>query len=280
MIDIKRNRYVNSIAEEWYDIIIRFFTKPCRPFIIKKKRIYFTSYSEKLRFQCLDVIFSHYKNDKRKRKKCVSQLLHWWQNLNKIILATPEQMDRQVSIWEKRKIGSKILLQNLSQVLISYYEFISKKFGYILVDRLQLKTCPYCNRQFIHSFKGRTLERPELDHFYPKSKYPLFCLSFYNLIPACHSCNHVKMEERIGVNPYRKGFKSKFIIIDDQGTPLSKSKIYKLTKKEIRLSFEGNDIEEQKNISVLGLENLYNKHTDYVKDLISQWHTMNMLKKL
>lgn len=277
MIDIKKRIDVNRISEEWYKIIMDFFTKPCRPFIIvinknnnNKERIYFDSYAEKLKYQCLEVVFLHYNKDKRHRKRCVSQLLYWWRNLKKIILATPDQMNKQISIWEKRKIGSKILLQRLSQVLIPYYEIIAKKKGHFLVDQLQLKTCPYCNRQFIHSFKGRTLERPELDHFYPKQEFPLFCLSFYNLIPACHSCNHIKMEERLGVNPYQKGFRSHFVITDNRGVKLTKSKIYKLTKKEIRLSFDRNDVEEEMNVSVLGLEDVYNKHTDYVKELIDK----------
>ena len=95
-----------------------------------------------------------------------------------------------------------MLLKVLSPVLVSYYDNVSKKYGRDLVDKLNIKTCPYCNRQFIYTFNGRAPERPELDHFYPKANYPLFCLSFYNLIPACHSCNHVKSEEEIGINPY------------------------------------------------------------------------------
>ncbi|TCL67476.1 hypothetical protein EV196_10232 [Mariniflexile fucanivorans] len=31
--------------------------------------------------------------------------------------------------------------------------------------------------------------KPELDHYYPKSLYPYFGVSFYNLIPSCQSCN-------------------------------------------------------------------------------------------
>jgi hypothetical protein len=31
--------------------------------------------------------------------------------------------------------------------------------------------------------------RPQFDHWFPKSKYPLLALSFYNLIPSCSVCN-------------------------------------------------------------------------------------------
>jgi hypothetical protein len=30
---------------------------------------------------------------------------------------------------------------------------------------------------------------PEIDHFYPKDKYPFLAVSFFNLIPSCLTCN-------------------------------------------------------------------------------------------
>lgn len=90
------------------------------------------------------------------------------------------------------------------------------------------------------------------------------------MIPVCHSCNHVKLEKQMGVNPYFRAFKRKFMITDKTGNNLSISKIYKLTEKEIRLKFDGSDVAEEDNVKVLGLENVYNKHTDYVKELIDK----------
>ena len=31
--------------------------------------------------------------------------------------------------------------------------------------------------------------RPQFDHWFPKKKYPLLAISFYNLIPCCTYCN-------------------------------------------------------------------------------------------
>ena len=44
----------------------------------------------------------------------------------------------------------------------------------------------------------------------------------------------------------------------------------KLTEKEIKLDFSGNDIAEEINEKELGLKDVYNKHTDYVKELIDK----------
>ena len=51
---------------------------------------------------------------------------------------------------------------------------------------------------------------------------------------------------------------------------MSPSKIYKLTQKEIGLKLEGKNAEEEANSRVLGLENVYNKHTDFVKEWIDK----------
>lgn len=271
MIDIKRGRYVNPIAEEWLGWVKKFFHDPSRPYIelSSEKRRYFDSYAHKLRYECLRQVFVFTKN-KKHRKTCVKKLNYWWKHLDDIILASPSCMDMQIQKWEKKKNRDFELLKELASVFVKYYETISNKYGYCLVDKLNIQTCPYCNRQFIYTFKGRALERPELDHFYSKARYSLFCLSFYNLIPACHSCNHVKSDDNIGLNPYYRAFKRKFVITDNAGVQLSKSQIYKLTKKEIRLDFVGKDPLEEVNENVLGLKDVYNKHTDYVSELIDK----------
>ncbi len=63
--------------------------------------------------------------------------------------------------------------------------------AYDLAQSLQRNSCTYCNR--IHtstiSSKGRNLIRTTLDHWFPKTDFPLLALSFYNLIPSCSNCN-------------------------------------------------------------------------------------------
>lgn len=62
--------------------------------------------------------------------------------------------------------------------------------AYKLTHALQVTVCPYCNRNYIHtSYNEHGKTRPELDHFFPKSKYPFLSISLYNLIPSCHICN-------------------------------------------------------------------------------------------
>ena len=55
-----------------------------------------------------------------------------------------------------------------------------------------MRSCIFCNRTYTITRTSKSKEklmRPQLDHWYPKSKYPLLAISFFNLIPCCSYCN-------------------------------------------------------------------------------------------
>lgn len=71
--------------------------------------------------------------------------------------------------------------------------------AYEITKSTENTLCPYCNRNYTHTvFEGNEFKgRPELDHFLPKSIFPFFAVSLFNLIPVCHSCNHSKSDESV-----------------------------------------------------------------------------------
>ena len=93
----------------------------------------------------------------------------------------------------------------------NFMEYKEGLHGYWLVKKLDIKTCPYCNRNYTFVLNRGLKARPEYDHFYPKADYPFLALSFYNLIPSCPSCNHLKKGKQIDLNPY---------LIDSQNNPI------------------------------------------------------------
>lgn len=266
---------MDGVAQQWLDWLNDYFltvyTGKERPWMKGATgRLYFNSYADKLYYQ-LDRTIRVYARGRHAIENWALRLLNlYWIRFDKVILAPPAQLEAWVNVMKMRRRQPKRLIEMIKDVLVPYYETLSSLHGHDLVKALGIKTCPYCNRQFIHSFEALRAERPELDHFYPKATYPMFCLSFYNLIPVCHSCNHVKLETEIGVNPYRTAFNSRFVITDKNGVKVSPSKVYKLTEKEIKLALDGKNAEETINSHVLGLENVYNKHVDYVKELIDK----------
>lgn len=72
-----------------------------------------------------------------------------------------------------------------------HYEKIVRPIMIPIIEAMGIRTCVYCNMQYaltIDHSKGLY----ELDHRFPKSKYPYLCTTFYNLQPCCPTCNHGK----------------------------------------------------------------------------------------
>ncbi len=134
-----------------------------------------------------------------------------------------------------------------------------EKHGTWLAKTLKVDVCPYCNRSYTFTV-GNT--RPEFDHFYPKSIYPYLALSFYNLIPACHICNHIKKEQEISHNPYDQCFDGKFELVSLNDEVLNID-TYIRGNSKLRMS-------QNKNVDVFKLGELYNCHTDYVDEIYNK----------
>jgi len=109
--------------------------------------------------------------------------------------------------------------ENISDIF--NYDFLGEKknyTSYTLTRNLGIRTCVYCNRiytltQTREGYTGENdggrLMNPQLDHYFPKSKYPLLQVSFFNLIPSCDICNsRVKKAFEFDINvhshPYQK----------------------------------------------------------------------------
>ncbi|MFA0523991.1 hypothetical protein AB4517_10375 [Vibrio sp. 10N.222.52.C3] len=70
------------------------------------------------------------------------------------------------------------------------YEAMSQVFGRDITNSMDLDVCPYCNNEDIETINAEGAEtRPDLDHYYPKSKFPFLALTLSNLIPAGNRCN-------------------------------------------------------------------------------------------
>lgn len=90
------------------------------------------------------------------------------------------------------------------------YSFISGKLRNRILASLNIKCCPYCNRQYITVWReetGNEHATADLDHFYQKDQYPLFALSLFNFVPSCQICNsRMKGSKEIEtLYPYTEG---------------------------------------------------------------------------
>lgn len=139
-----------------------------------------------------------------------------------------------------------------------------------LIDNLDIIVCPYCNRNFINNIKyrnGQIRRTSHIDHFFCKDKYPFLAMSFYNLIPCCPSCNHVKSNKSIGYSPYDNKVDSNLNYKFDYEIT-STEFLTSLSAFEIRLTSENNEFEN--NIEILGLRELYGCHKDVVQEILKK----------
>lgn len=138
-------------------------------------------------------------------------------NLKKVIEADPVEIDRMANLYFAnglKPIGNKHV-KYIKAIYTDYFAAKRNTFlihnsnpyrAYNLVEHLGITVCPYCDRTFIINVPKDGKRTSQLDHFYSKDKYPFLALSFYNLIPSCYACNHVKSnnDKRL-LNPYTIG---------------------------------------------------------------------------
>ena len=170
--------------------------------------------------------------------------------------------------------------------------------AYSFFERLGVNVCPYCNRQYIFtitknkrvksttsslSSKNRLI-RPQVEHFFPKSKYPYLSCSIYNLVPGCSICNSKKSTVDTFLNPmiypYREEFGKKghfFVDFDvDKIKERDDAKFEKELEDDIQVRIlpdDGSklDAKIKKSIKQLILEELYSCHKVEVKNILKRY---------
>lgn len=162
-------------------------------------------------------------------------------NLKDVVMAKPNSFtelfntfDTNYNLSTRRTINRREVLSKgkLLEKIFNYKTFSSHKgikskgncyySAFDLLHELDVHSCPYCNRNYINliessvnKYKDGSVKRyrPPIDHFYPQCLYPVFSLSFYNLIPSCTFCNSsLKKDKDFNsenyIHPYQEDFGS------------------------------------------------------------------------
>lgn len=125
----------------------------------------------------------------------------------------PKKITRLLLASYEKLVSYNILLskcENELDFLLLQREFnktaccqIVKNFGYNKfhekiaeffkknADKLRIHSCFYCDAAYTGVFSTDEEVRRtfDVDHFFPKSEYPMFSLSLYNFVPSCQVCN-------------------------------------------------------------------------------------------
>lgn len=224
----------------------------------------------------------------------------------KIILGKPNEL-RNIydSIKNKHKVlfnksfTIKPIYVNILSKLFDYNKFSSKGRGfkykdlesgkikswgaYELFKKLNINVCPYCNRQYTNTIhkKGKDIIRPDVEHFLPQYKYPMFAISFYNLIPSCNDCNsvlkgdkefqideviHPYMENKKNINLNRPIFDINMDVLKLEDIKNHIDDIEISIEKEYKGKCKG-----EENLDFINkIEAIYDSHKDLVADLLDK----------
>jgi len=189
---------------------------------------------------------------------CIKKYFEDEDNLKKVLIGLPTELDSIKSKFRKDKNIRKIF---------DYENWLNydKYNAYDFAKKLDIPTCPYCNRTYTKTVitqKGEKIIRPEFDHWFPKSEYPLLALSFYNLIPSCHICNsNVKGKTEFKLDTHFHPYNSA------SNVKATFSYNYK-SCDGYRIKINTKDDFSRDSVEAFQLENIYQAHEDEVKDLI------------
>ena len=198
-VENKENYKILKLFEE--NIILPFFNN----LLISKKQNY-QDFKEYLKnninikeHKILDYICKR-KDNKKKFINCVNNLLMLNYNELKKYYKIYKKQNKKL---EKKQLNIKVenIPEDLKTIFIEFFykKFFDKpkiwkligteifcrdKFHINFKEENSIYVCPYCDTDtFINSGNG------EIEHFFPKSKFPFLAMNGLNLISSCHSCN-------------------------------------------------------------------------------------------
>ncbi|NVN97185.1 hypothetical protein HXX01_03060 [Candidatus Nomurabacteria bacterium] len=122
-----------------------------------------------------------------------------------IIRAKPSEIQRLIGEFENIILHNNLENEfcDLITTSMRYKEYRDREYLDFIKD-MGINACVYCNAQLTIVIDIRTIDHGpragqferegkfEVDHYYPQSKYPFLCTSFYNLVPCCSNCNKAK----------------------------------------------------------------------------------------
>jgi hypothetical protein len=167
----------------------------------------------------------------------------------KIIKMSP----RGIEIWcdyiDKRyrdkfylQVGDKIKSTKFTEKIIDAlgYKKLQEKELKLHFKSKGINTCVYCNCQYTLNFKNSKKEASnyQIDHIFPKSKYPFFSISIHNLVPSCASCNlnkgSINLSNDKFCHPYIESFGELFFFTINEDI----NKLSSIISKEDELKIE------------------------------------------
>jgi len=213
-------------------------------------------------------------------------------NFRRIILMKP----RSIQSWIKRidKIFADRFYTRTYDNTDKRWKFEQTNFGKEISEALaygklqkkvlkkfyhhnKINTCGYCNSQYTLTFlkDGSASVKFQLDHIFPKKKYPYFSISMYNLVPSCANCNLNKGDKDFWIedfcHPYIESIGDRFKYTLSKESDLA---LYTSAKNvdldDLRISITNlNDKKVHAHNELFDLEGIHGNFNDIAREILS-----------
>ena len=142
--------------------------------------------------------------------------------------------------------------------------------------KLNLKSCPFCNNNYIYFYKkgdGKINTLATLEHYYPKADYPHLSLSFYNLIPSCSTCNSKFKGNKEHVGKIAHPYYDDFNDLAEFSVSVESLGIGK--EIELEVSLKTDDPRCKASVDRFQLDEIYKQHNDIAKEIWNKAQVYN-----
>lgn len=221
----------------------------------------------------VQMVLDHYESDLLILKP--SEFLRLNQSLMAFLDNDSALLDKVLKVRTKKEDSFHNLL-----ITCLMYEDIRTYIYPQFLKRVGIKACVYCNANFtVTDVNGQAYYTA--DHWKPKSKYPFLCISFFNLVPCCFSCNRNKGDdddEYFGLYEDNKNASLEVLHFE---LPASNEANYILTHNRENLSVKLTESSpEYKGIcdtmdDKLHITSIYQEHKDVVEETIWKRYAYN-----
>lgn len=156
-----------------------------------------------------------------------------------------------------------------------YDKLVENGINTKIIHKYGIKCCPYCNENYIFNREiedGETYAMAQIDHFFPRDRFPVFAVSLYNLVPSCSSCNHIKSTKEIGISPHNHS--CDFSKMHISYIPKSGNWVNNAEEIDIRFKYSTDNAEfinmMDKNLDKMGIRKAYDMHKDYIQEILKK----------
>jgi hypothetical protein len=196
-----------------------------------------------------------------------------------------------ISHPKDQKLLNKEWLDNLNcdkkdELLNFLFDYSGFYKGFIesIAKSLDIKVCPYCNRNFITHVENKTEKKligPTFDHFFSQKDHPILAVSFYNLVPSCTPCNSSLKHDKefdfeTQLHPYFNSIEGLASFDFDLDTDEKKSAIrFKpvikyskaITRKQRELLDGDSGPKKNGTLNIFEIHKIYEDHYDIVEEV-------------